>query len=215
MNLIKSILSVKSIMIFRLVTGMYFDISKNKIVTILAKAYCVLVAIVINVLFYKGYEIRITDPINLFLQHIIFNSNVISNLLSKGEYLFKFLNTISYEDNEIPISRLITILIVLEKITSLVYIGLTNFNVLFLSFITVDMIVHLSNIARIIRFEIFCHRMAELRRNVEEDLSAARRFEDGEEVMMEKLKKCLDDYLRLLDVMNESNGASKFLVGIV
>ncbi|KAH9628649.1 hypothetical protein HF086_007854 [Spodoptera exigua] len=76
--------------------------------------------------------------------------------------------------------------------------------------ITVDMVLHLTNVARIIMFEILWRQMADLRRNFEHDLSIARRFEHGEEIMMEKIKKCLNDYTKLLDVLNEKSGVTKF-----
>ncbi|KAF9413501.1 hypothetical protein HW555_008296 [Spodoptera exigua] len=74
------------------------------------------------------------------------------------------------------------------------------------------MVLHLTNVARIIMFEILWRQMADLRRNFEHDLSIARRFEHGEEIMMEKIKKCLNDYTKLLDVLNEKSGVTKFWI---
>ncbi|CAH0701447.1 unnamed protein product [Spodoptera exigua] len=60
------------------------------------------------------------------------------------------------------------------------------------------------------RIRILWRQMADLRRNFERDLSIARRFENSEEIMMEKIKKCLNDYTKLLDVLNEKSGVTKF-----
>lgn len=224
-DIIKSVISIHTIMLIRLFFGFYYKISSSIFVDILERAYCLALVILLNLHSYLLTNLFFfPGKLRYGLQSTVHAINVITNLLFSSENLFEFMKRIKNVSQRlnlsdvIPFSRIFFIFLLLGKFIGHIFYGYrTSDNLLDLFSpgtlaLIFELSQHASNFTRIIMFEILWHRMTMLRKELERDLSTARRFEEREEVMRKKLRSCLKTYKNLLNTTHATDLPMKFMV---
>lgn len=217
----KLILTFQTVMCTRLLVGLFYSVSDNTTIRIFARLYCLCCfALVLRCSIERTIEdgIYFTGLSSLFSYTI----TVIINLIYSGELIHNFVDKIKRIDDllevkmrdEIPLTRIVFVFVIMSK--ALTSIGLYNTQ----KFETVDFITYnlfsfgisLSNLTRIMLFESVCLRMKLLRKRFKLGLSATRRFEDGEAVLIENLNNCLIIYKNIVITIKETEIPMKSLV---
>lgn len=204
-------MSVQTIMLSRLFGGLYYNVNQNRLVTLAVKIYCVCFATILIISCQTIFTwMDFTQKIDFSLLVTLYVTNVVINLFSNGEYFTHFLKEIRKIDlalginlnDKIPLSTILYVIVLLVKLFTFVLYCTHNtcstkwshvMRVGILEFVT-----NISNLTRIMMFELVLYRMVELRKRVEHDLSVIKRFEDGEKDIEKNLRKNMIIYKNLI-----------------
>ncbi|KAF9817547.1 hypothetical protein SFRURICE_014686 [Spodoptera frugiperda] len=221
MDAIKSILSIKNIMYFRIIGGLYYKVSSNKIITGLLKTYCVFISVTIL----TRTTISLLDTntnttiIRVSLQLLMYQTNFLVNILFETEHFDDFLNKIKETDvmihyNEkfdpIPVSRTLLIAGLCVRISS--HLKFCTFTFCDPTVLLIDLAIILSHFTRIMTFEIIWHRMQLLCKHFDQQLNIARMEPDG--AIVERLRNCMIAYKKILNTTERSEATMKPLIFI-
>lgn len=221
-------------MFTRLLCGVYYNVSQHRVVRLTARMYCVLCASFCTQYSLRVFRIAIvTNNIVLLLRCLLILASyliiVMINFVYEGEYFYKFRRKLAKFDNvlnckpadNLKCSTLCFIILLSQRLVSqgilLMSLGSLTFTghaILCTSTVTRFAITS-SNFTKIIMFECLYQRMRLLRELFKRNLSVARRFEDGEYVMKENLRKCMDTYKKLLHTLHGSNIPMKAMVNYI
>ena len=219
MKVLNPILSIKTIMCIRLIGGLYYKISSNRLITALAKAYCVLVSVAmisvgVTVLMNQNL---FNDTIRLSLQLILYMANYLVNFFCNSENFLVFINSIrKIDDNAtlddvIPVSRILFVVLLVVRFSShVIFCSAATFPCIKV-FLAADLVAITSHFTRIMMFEILGNRIKFIRKRFERKLTV-RRIEDGEEIVVVKLRKCMKAYTSLLNTAHKTDAMMKPLV---
>ena len=225
---VRSVLSIQTIMVTRLLGGLYYNISPNRFVTLAARLYCVLITSTV-VFCFSLYLMTLSRETLLyvvfhFIQYIVCN---LVDFLTNGEYFLIFMSELEKIDfflgskptDEIAFSRCFFIGVLINKMFEIVvycssdeYFSCLMLASTALAGIVIDLTVDLSHLTRIMKFEAMSCRTVMLRKRIERELSLARRFEYGEKNMEKNLKKCLIVYNNLVKTTHQCDAPMKFMV---
>ncbi|PZC79046.1 hypothetical protein B5X24_HaOG201027 [Helicoverpa armigera] len=229
---LKSVITIKTLMAIRLgISGLYFPITSNKIISLLLKIYCAIFTI--TVMYYIltcTYGLPFRYNLTSYSILTMYFANVIHTVFHNGdgEYLKNFFVAINKidlaigerPDDEIKISRLIFIVVFLVmRTTGMVIYCQSEYKKycsllrsLLLAGLFVSIAGQWCHTSYIMMFESVYHRMRLLRKRFENRLSASRQFEADEKVMENQLRQCLDIYKNLLGVTGLYGARIKIMV---
>lgn len=222
MDAIKSILSIKNIMYFRIIGGLYYKVSSNKIIIGLLKTYCVFISVTIltrTIISLLDSNTN-TTIIRVSLQLLMYQTNFLVNILFETENFDDFLNKIKEIDvmihhnekiDQIPVSRTLLIVGLCVRISS--HLKFCTFTFCDPTVLLIDLAIILSHFTRIMTFEILWHRMQLLCKHFDQELNIARMEPDG--AIVERLRNCMIAYKKILNTTERSEATMKPLVSIV
>lgn len=226
---IRKFISIQTILVVRLLVGLYCNISSNRIITLAARIYCAFIStIIVSYFGARMLSMSLVDPSFLVLQFIQYITSVSVGILTNGEYFEKFLTALEKIDfllgtkphDNIVISRSLFVAMMINKIFGIslfCIVYLPRYNCFSLAFVTtsgflLDVSVDLCNFTRIIMFETMWRRMIILRRCFERELSVARRFESREKWRQNNLRKLMTIYNNLVESSRQCDIPMKFMV---
>ncbi|PZC81893.1 hypothetical protein B5X24_HaOG200905 [Helicoverpa armigera] len=218
-------------MVARLMVGFYWKTSSNKLVNASVKTYCVIIAIVLNILSInfitsEDEHIPTINLINMAFVICLYDIIVIVNLCYAGEYLEDFFDKLENpavpQDMEAGDKLIVTTAVIIFCLTTRfiscskyiyeTYIALNNTAIDIHCLLLIMQIINpISNFTRIMVFELLWRRMAMLRKSLQQDLTTARIFRE-EEILKMKLRTFLMKYQLILDTVNKIKHPIQFLV---
>ncbi|PZC86169.1 hypothetical protein B5X24_HaOG200902 [Helicoverpa armigera] len=222
MVFLKQEILIQILLVYRLICGFYFRISANKIVAPLFKVYCIFLASIViakTVWLIVNNKLDTLGTFHMCSACSLYVSHVAINLFFNGDHFIDFLEkikNINEEDtcaprDKILISAFILFITTLVRFYSYVQLEYDFFKRFFGSLdsvftfsLLVDVFQYSSTITRTMMFELLWRRMGNLRKRLEQDLSIARRFDEGDEVMKEKLRLSLHAYKNLMKITFET-----------
>ncbi|PZC86167.1 hypothetical protein B5X24_HaOG200900 [Helicoverpa armigera] len=228
MAFVKSETFIKVILIYRILSGYYWKISSNKLVSVLLRIYCLFIATAFLCSMYQFYLfVSIPGKIHMCCICYLFSINVATNLIFNGDNFVYFLQEIRNVNiprhigcgDKIPITTVLIILTIFLRIGSRIQFddhthidimqgvfSIQNFS------LTFDFLYYSSYLTRIMMFELLWQRITMLRKCLEQDLSIARRFEDGEQLLRNNLRACLKIFRSLVNTTRVCDAPMKLLV---
>lgn len=224
-----SVVTDRTIMFVRLLTGLYYKVSPNPRIQLAARVYCILCTAasiqMYLLILLPVYKSDIVADINIALLVIIYIISVIVNFVYDGENYFLFKNELmkmnhmlSFKSMErITCSKLLFTVILLTKLSNVMYVfGTKGFSIDTIwyssAIIVIPLALMLLHITKIMMFESLHYRMKILRKRFERVLSVARRFEVGEYIVRGNLYKCMNIYRNLLRTVELSDTPMKLMV---